>query len=27
VTALTAGSGLVVAARMYEIRSRSGTGR
>jgi MFS family permease len=27
VAALTAGSGLVVAARMYETRSRSGTGR
>jgi MFS family permease len=27
VAALTAGSGLVVAARMYETHSRSGTGR
>jgi MFS family permease len=27
VAALTAGSGLVVAARTYESRSRSGTGR
>jgi MFS family permease len=27
VAALTAGSGLVVAARMYETRSRSDTGR
>jgi hypothetical protein len=27
VAALTAGSGLVVPARMYETHSRSGTGR